>query len=167
MYTYTYFSWHWSSSCYCCHIFDGGIRFIYVQTEVVDIVVPNGCYLCCPFDRNNSGIATATMIGGINVCNLNANPKLQSVQSVPITNPGAGYTVAPGVRFTGGGGWNRCCCNIRNCRWCCWNRYYYKLVVLDIQQHHQSRSLMKCLNLVSQLHLQQLAVVNAAGTVNA
>ena len=44
------------------------------------------------------------MIGGINVCNLNANPRLQSVQSVPITNPGAGYTVAPKIKFYGGKG---------------------------------------------------------------
>ena len=44
------------------------------------------------------------MIGGINVCNLNANPKLQSVQTVPITNPGAGYTVAPKIKFYGGKG---------------------------------------------------------------
>ena len=44
------------------------------------------------------------MIGGINVCNLNANPKLQSVQTVPIINPGAGYTVAPKIKFYGGKG---------------------------------------------------------------
>jgi hypothetical protein len=43
------------------------------------------------------------MIGGINVCNLNANPRDQSVQRVDVANSGAGYTVAPGVRFTGGG----------------------------------------------------------------
>ena len=43
------------------------------------------------------------MIGGINVCNLNANPKLQSVQAVNVVNSGAGYTVAPTVRFSGGG----------------------------------------------------------------
>ena len=31
------------------------------------------------------------------------NSKLVSVQTVPITNPGAGYTMGPGIRFTGGG----------------------------------------------------------------
>ena len=50
-----------------------------------------------------TAVGIATMIGGINVCNLNANPRLQSVQAVNIANPGSGYTVAPGVRFSGGG----------------------------------------------------------------
>ena len=40
------------------------------------------------------------MIGGINVCNLNANAKLQSVQAVNVANSGAGYTVAPTVKFS-------------------------------------------------------------------
>ena len=39
------------------------------------------------------------MIGGINVCNLNVNPRLQSVQRVDVANPGYGYTVAPSVTF--------------------------------------------------------------------
>ena len=51
-----------------------------------------------------TGIATAVMIGGINVCNQSANPASRSVQNVDIINPGAGYTVAPGVQFIGGGG---------------------------------------------------------------
>ena len=51
-----------------------------------------------------TGIATAVMIGGINVCNQSANPGARSVQNVDIVNPGAGYTVAPGVQFIGGGG---------------------------------------------------------------
>jgi hypothetical protein len=44
------------------------------------------------------------MIDGIVVCNDNVNPKNKSVQSVLLINPGSGYTVAPGVRFIGGGG---------------------------------------------------------------
>jgi hypothetical protein len=51
-----------------------------------------------------TGIASAVMIGGIVVNNQNANPKAQSIQNIDIVNPGAGYTVAPGVRFIGGGG---------------------------------------------------------------
>ena len=51
-----------------------------------------------------TGIASARMIGGIVVCNQSANPKARSVQAVDIVNPGFGYTVAPGVRFIGGGG---------------------------------------------------------------
>ena len=46
-----------------------------------------------------TAVGIATMIGGINVCNLNANPRLQSVQSVNVVNPGSGYTVAPSVTF--------------------------------------------------------------------
>ena len=46
-----------------------------------------------------TAVGIATMIGGINVCNLNANPRLKSVQSVNVVNPGFGYTVAPSVTF--------------------------------------------------------------------
>jgi len=46
----------------------------------------------------------AIMIDNIVVCNQNVSPNTSSVQSVEITNPGFGYTVAPGVRFIGGGG---------------------------------------------------------------
>ena len=40
------------------------------------------------------------MIGGIQVCNLNVNANQKSVQRVDIVNPGAGYTVAPGIAIT-------------------------------------------------------------------
>ena len=84
-------------------IFDGGVRqftitnrgggYSSVPTVVVSSAPAGG--------TTASGIAT--MIGGINVCNLNANPRDRSVQRVDIANSCAGYTVAPGVRFTGGG----------------------------------------------------------------
>ena len=51
-----------------------------------------------------TGIATAALIGGINVCNLNVNPRNRSIQNVYLTNPGLGYTVSPGIAATGGGG---------------------------------------------------------------
>ena len=44
------------------------------------------------------------MISGIVVCTDNVNPNAQSVQRADIINPGVGYTVAPNVRFIGGGG---------------------------------------------------------------
>ena len=47
-----------------------------------------------------TAVGIATMIGGINVCNLNANPRLQSVQAVNVANPGSGYTIAPTVTFS-------------------------------------------------------------------
>ena len=84
-------------------IFDGGVRqftisnrgggYSSVPTVVVSAAPAGG----------TTAVGIATMIGGINVCNLNANPRDQSVQRVDVANSGAGYTVAPGVRFTGGG----------------------------------------------------------------
>ena len=51
-----------------------------------------------------TGIATiGEMIGGIQYCNTNVNSRLKSVQSIHIINPGAGYTVVPGVEFTNTG----------------------------------------------------------------
>ena len=47
-----------------------------------------------------TAVGIASMIGGIQVCNLNANPRLQSVQRVDVSNPGSGYTVAPSVTFS-------------------------------------------------------------------
>jgi hypothetical protein len=84
-------------------IFNGGVRFFtitnrgggYSQIPTVGVTsAPSG---------GTTAVGVATMIGGINVCNLNANPKLQSVQAVNVVNSGAGYTVAPGVTFSNGG----------------------------------------------------------------
>ncbi len=50
-----------------------------------------------------TGIATAEMLGGIQYCNTNVNPALKSVQAIHIINPGAGYTVVPGVEFSNTG----------------------------------------------------------------
>ncbi len=85
-------------------ITSGGIRFINVTNRGGGYgEIPTVAISSAP-STGITGIATATMIGGINVCNLNANPRLQSVQTVPITNPGAGYTVAPKIKFYGGKG---------------------------------------------------------------
>jgi len=85
-------------------IVNGGVRFITVSNR-------GGGYTSVPtvgISSSPSGGKTASaiaqMIGGIVVCNDNTNPSAQSVQSVEIVNPGYGYTVAPGVRFIGGGG---------------------------------------------------------------
>lgn len=85
-------------------IVNGGVRFVTVTNR-------GGGYTSTPtvgFSSAPSGGKTATaiaeMIGGIVVCNDNVNPAARSVQSVQITNAGYGYTVAPGVRFIGGGG---------------------------------------------------------------
>ena len=85
-------------------IVDGGIQFITVTNR-------GGGYSSIPTVGISSapaggltGIATARMIGGINVCNLNVNPQLRSVQNVDVVNSGYGYTTTPLVRFIGGGG---------------------------------------------------------------
>jgi len=85
-------------------IVNGGIKLITVTNR-------GGGYTSTPTVGIGSapaggitGIATAEMIGGIVVCTDNVNPAAQSVQSVRIINPGAGYTSAPSIKFIGGGG---------------------------------------------------------------
>jgi len=85
-------------------IFDGGVRFFTITNR-------GGGYSSIPTVGVSSApaggttaVGIASMIGGINVCNLNVNPKLQSVQRIDVVNSGAGYTVAPTVRISGGGG---------------------------------------------------------------
>ena len=83
---------------------NGGIRLITVTNR-------GGGYTSVPTVGLSSaplggvtGIASAVMIGGVVACNDNVNPAARSVQAVDIVNAGSGYTVAPGVRFIGGGG---------------------------------------------------------------
>ena len=84
-------------------IFDGGVRLFTVTNRGGGYDgVPTVGVSSAP-SGGVTAVGIATMIGGINVCNLNANPRLKSVQAVNVANPGSGYTVAPGVRFSGGG----------------------------------------------------------------
>ena len=84
-------------------IFDGGVRQFTISNRGGGYSsVPTVLVSAAP-SGGTTAVGIATMIGGINVCNLNANPRDQSVQRVDVANSGAGYTVAPGVRFTGGG----------------------------------------------------------------
>ena len=85
-------------------IVNGGIRYITVTNR-------GGGYTSIPTvgissapSGGKTAVATAKMISGIVDCNNNINPKAQSVQEVLVTNAGYGYTVAPQVRFIGGGG---------------------------------------------------------------
>jgi hypothetical protein len=85
-------------------ITSGGIRLITITNR-------GGGYSSIPTVGISSaptggitGVATAVMISGIVVCTDNVNPSAQSVQKADIINPGAGYTVAPNIRFIGGGG---------------------------------------------------------------
>jgi hypothetical protein len=84
-------------------IFNGGVRSFTISNRGGGYSsVPTVGVTSAP-SGGTTAIGIATMIGGINVCNLNANPRLQSVQAVNIVNSGAGYTVPPGVKFSGGG----------------------------------------------------------------
>jgi len=80
-------------------IVNGAIRFIRVTNRGGGYATPPRVAISSAPSGGVTGIATAVMIGGINVCNLNANPKLQSVQQVQVINTGFGYTSVPGVRF--------------------------------------------------------------------
>ena len=85
-------------------IVNGGIRLITVTNRGGGYTsTPRVAISSAPF-AGFTGIATAVMIGGIVACNDNVNPTAKSVQAVEIINAGFGYTVAPGVRFIGGGG---------------------------------------------------------------
>jgi len=85
-------------------ITSGGIRLITVTNRGGGYTsTPNVGISSAPVG-GITGIATATMISGIVVCTDNVNPNAKSVQRVDITNPGLGYTVAPMIRFIGGGG---------------------------------------------------------------
>jgi hypothetical protein len=83
---------------------NGGIRFITVNNRGGGYTSTPRVGLSSAPTGGMTGIATAVMIGGIVVCTDNVNPAAQSVQSVNIVNPGYGYTIAPKVRFIGGGG---------------------------------------------------------------
>ena len=80
-------------------IVDGGVRrFIITNRGGGYAVVPDVEISAAP-SGGLTAVGIATMIGGINVCNLNANPRLQSVQRVDVVNSGFGYTSTPEVTF--------------------------------------------------------------------
>ena len=97
-----------SAAAYTNVILQGGLRLItlsnrgggYSENPTVGISSAPTTLNVNPYQ---TGIATVTTIGGIAYCNKNVNSKLVSVQEVPITNPGAGYTMGPGIRIYGGG----------------------------------------------------------------
>ena len=81
------------------NIVNGGIRYVRLTNRGGGYATPPRVAISSAPSGGVTGVATAVMIGGINVCNLNANPKLQSVQQVQIINAGSGYTSVPGLRF--------------------------------------------------------------------
>jgi hypothetical protein len=85
-------------------ITSGSIQFINVTNRGGGYITTPTVAISSAPSGGKTGIATASMIEGIVVCNSNVNPLSKSVQSVSIINPGYGYTVAPKIKFIGGGG---------------------------------------------------------------
>jgi hypothetical protein len=84
-------------------VVNGGVRFVTLTNRGSGYKTsPTVAFSSAPF----SGVTAtgiATMIGGIvDLCE--PNESLLRVQGIELTNPGSGYTVAPKISFTGGGG---------------------------------------------------------------
>ena len=86
------------------NIVDGGVRYITMSNR-------GGGYLNIPSvglssapSGGVSAVGIASMIGGIQYCNLNINANQKSVQAIYLSNAGAGYTVAPAVTVTSSSG---------------------------------------------------------------
>jgi len=84
-------------------IVNGGIRFITVTNRGGGYSYSPRVAISSAPSGGTTGIASATMIGGIVVCNDNLNPANKSVQSVEVINPEYGYTIAPKIAFFGDG----------------------------------------------------------------
>lgn len=82
---------------------NSGIRFFTVTNRGGGYSYPPRVAISSAPAGGMTGVGSATMIGGVVVCDRNVNPNLKSVQSVEVINPGYGYTIAPKVAFFGDG----------------------------------------------------------------
>ena len=92
-----------SAAAYTNPVLQGGLRLITLTNRGGGYSENPTVAISSAPSSGVTGVATVTTIGGIQYCNKNVNSKLVSIQSVPITNPGAGYTAGPGIQFIGGG----------------------------------------------------------------
>jgi len=81
-------------------IVDGGVRFITLSNRGGGYTSPPIIGLSSAPSGGVTAVGIASMIGGIQYCNLNINSNQKSVQAVYLANAGAGYTVAPAMTFT-------------------------------------------------------------------
>lgn len=82
-------------------VVNGGIRFITVTNRGTGYTsVPRVAISSAPTGGVNA-VGIATLITGLVDC---VGIKSSKVQGVELTNPGAGYTLAPNIVFIGGGG---------------------------------------------------------------
>ena len=85
------------------YVSDGGIRMISVTNRGGGYTYNPEVKISIAPDGGTTGVATAERISGIVACELNANPVAESIQKSLPHKPGAGYTLAPAVRFAGDG----------------------------------------------------------------
>jgi hypothetical protein len=84
-------------------IVNGGVRFVTIANRGSGYRTPPVVAFSSASFGGVTATGIATMIGGIvDLCE--PNDSLLRVQGVELTNPGFGYTVAPKISFTGGGG---------------------------------------------------------------
>ena len=83
---------------------NGAIRFIAVTNRGGGYLTPPAVAISSAPSGGVTGIASAVLIGGIEVCNSNVNPVARSVQSVQMSNAGSGYTTPPSVNFISNSG---------------------------------------------------------------
>jgi hypothetical protein len=84
-------------------IVNGGVRFVNITNRGTGYTTSPNVSFSLPPQGGVQATGIASMISGI-VDFCDTNKESFRVQSVLITNPGAGYTVPPLVSFTGGGG---------------------------------------------------------------
>lgn len=84
-------------------IVNGGVRFVNITNRGTGYTTSPTVSFSLPPQGGIQATGIASMISGI-VDFCDTNKESLRVQSVLITNPGAGYTVPPLVSFTGGGG---------------------------------------------------------------
>ena len=82
-------------------IVNGGVRRITLTNRGSGYTSPPRVAISSAPSGGFTATGIATMISGIIDCNGVTSDKIQGVE---LTNPGYGYTVAPGVSFIGGGG---------------------------------------------------------------
>ena len=86
------------------NIVDGGVRYITMSNRGGGYINIPSVGLSSAPSGGVSAVGIASMIGGIQYCNLNINANQKSVQAIYLSNAGAGYTVAPAVTVTSNSG---------------------------------------------------------------
>ncbi len=79
---------------------NGAVRYITMSNRGGGYTSPPKVGFSSAPSGGITAVGSAIMIGGISYCNLNINSNQKSVQQVDLSNPGAGYTVAPAITFT-------------------------------------------------------------------